>query len=140
MKTAGDVFEFYSTPISNTTKYTQMARDDSLPENLAIREHPVRFHPNDIDSLHGGKLLISSFALFYKYTFSGITAYPGEGGEVISLRNKRLYRSYKPKKEWYDYDDQAFDYSRPDAGMPFDPTTAQKMDRYVDKKFRKRPL
>uniref|UniRef100_A0AC35F5H5 Large ribosomal subunit protein mL50 n=1 Tax=Panagrolaimus sp. PS1159 TaxID=55785 RepID=A0AC35F5H5_9BILA len=123
MKTASDILEFYSTPISNTTKYTQMARDDSLPENLAIREHPVRFHPNDTEALHGG-----------------ITAYPGEGGEVITLRNKRLYRSFKPKKEWYDYDDQAFDFRRPDGGMPWDPEISQKMDRYVDKKFKKRSL
>uniref|UniRef100_A0AC34GRC6 Large ribosomal subunit protein mL50 n=1 Tax=Panagrolaimus sp. ES5 TaxID=591445 RepID=A0AC34GRC6_9BILA len=123
MKTASDILEFYSTPISNTTKYTQMARDESLPENLAIREHPVRFHPNDTEALHGG-----------------ITAYPGEGGEVITLRNKRLYRSFKPKKEWYDYDDQAFDWKRPDEGMPWDPEISQKMDRYVDKKFKKRSI
>jgi hypothetical protein len=123
MKTTSDILEFYSTPISNTTKYTQMARDDSLPENLAIREHPVRFHPNDTEALHGG-----------------ITAYPGEGGDVITLRNKRLYRSFKPKKEWYDYDDQAFDFRRPDEGMPWDPEISQKMDRYVDKKFKKRSI
>ncbi|KAE9554288.1 hypothetical protein FO519_002522 [Halicephalobus sp. NKZ332] len=119
LKTVADVVDFYSIPRKNLTKYAEMARDDSLPENLKIREHPVRFHPNDIESHHGG-----------------ITAYPGEGGKVISLRNKRLYRSFKPKKEWYDYEDQNFDYTPPDKGMPWDTEVSQKMDRYVDRNKR----
>lgn len=32
-----------------------------------------------------------------KYT--GITAFPGEGGEIYGIRNKRLYRQFKPKYE-----------------------------------------
>lgn len=36
----------------------------------------------------------------------GITAFPGEGGEVFSLRNKRLYRQFQPKEKWFDYEDQ----------------------------------
>jgi len=123
LKTASDVVDFYSTPRKNLTKYAEMARDDTLPENLKIREHPARFHPNDIESHHGG-----------------ITAYPGEGGKVISLRNRRLYRSFNPKKEWYDYEDQSFDYTPPDKGMPWDTEVSQKMDRYVDRKFKPNTL
>jgi len=39
-----------------------------------------------------------------------VTGNPGEGGTVYSIRNKRIYREFKPKKEWFDYDDQNFDY------------------------------
>lgn len=31
-----------------------MARNDSLPKNVAIRENPLRFNPNDKNQLHGG--------------------------------------------------------------------------------------
>lgn len=54
MKTVGDVVDFYTTPVDNLPTYAKMARDTSLPENLAIREHPARFHPNDIHAPHGG--------------------------------------------------------------------------------------
>uniref|UniRef100_A0A7E4VD12 Large ribosomal subunit protein mL50 n=1 Tax=Panagrellus redivivus TaxID=6233 RepID=A0A7E4VD12_PANRE len=119
LQNGADVLEFYSTPKENLTSYAKLARDDSKPGNLAVREHPARFHPDDVEAVHGG-----------------ITAYPGEGGQIISLRNQRLYRSFKPKKEWYDYEDQAFDYTPPDSGMPWDPAVSRKMDRYVDKKFK----
>lgn len=54
IKTVGDVITFYSEPVSNITKYAEMARDEALPNNIAIREHPVRFHPNDKTAPHGG--------------------------------------------------------------------------------------
>lgn len=150
LKTVSDVVDFYSTPRQNLTKYAEMARDDTLPENLKIREHPVRFHPNDIESHHGGLVFCFLFTeslaclipkrFLTKISVSGITAYPGEGGKVISLRNRRLYRSFNPKKEWYDYDDQSFDYTPPDKGMPWDTEISQKMDRYVDRKFKPNAL
>uniref|UniRef100_A0A915B1J6 Large ribosomal subunit protein mL50 n=1 Tax=Parascaris univalens TaxID=6257 RepID=A0A915B1J6_PARUN len=118
MKTVEDVIEFYRQPTSNLTKYAKMARDETLPRNLYIMEHPVRFHPDDKDAYHGG-----------------VTAYPGSGGRVLGLRNKRLYRQFQPKKEWFDYEDQSFDYTRPDKDMPWDPEVAKRMDRYPSKKY-----
>lgn len=58
LKTGQDVLEFYLTPKKNITKFAEMARDDSLPNNLKIREHPARFHPNDYDAHHGGTSFI----------------------------------------------------------------------------------
>ncbi|VDM28754.1 unnamed protein product [Toxocara canis] len=120
MKTVGDVVDFYRRPVSNLTEYAKMARDQTqtLPRNLHIKEHPVRFHPDDKDAYHGG-----------------VTAYPGSGGQVLGLRNKRLYRQFQPKKEWFDYEDQSFDYTRPDKDMPWDPEVAKRMDRYPSKKY-----
>lgn len=120
MKTIGDVIDFYGRPFQNLTKYAQMARDNkqTLPTNLHVMEHPVRFHPEDIHAYHGGE-----------------TAFPGRGGEVYSLRNKRLYKQFKPKENWFDYEDDTFDYSRPDKGMPWDPEIAERMDRYPVKKY-----
>uniref|UniRef100_A0A915ELB6 Large ribosomal subunit protein mL50 n=1 Tax=Ditylenchus dipsaci TaxID=166011 RepID=A0A915ELB6_9BILA len=105
-------------PVSNITKYAEMARDEQIPANIAIREHADRFHPEDKHKVHGG-----------------ITAFPGDDGIVLGLRNKRLIPEYSAKKEWYDFEDQSFDYSPPDKGMPWDPEVARKMDRYVTKKF-----
>jgi len=115
-----DAVTYFSTPVKNLTKYAAMARDENLPANVAIREHPIRFHPNDTHALHGG-----------------ITAFPGEGGQVLSLRNQRLYRQFKPKVEWYDYEDQNFSHDPVDKGMPWDIEIANKMDRYTDRKFQK---
>lgn len=56
-------------------------------------EQPHRFHPEDTEAWHGG-----------------VTAFPGSGGKVIGLRNKRLLRQFEPKKEWYDYEDQVKQY------------------------------
>jgi large subunit ribosomal protein L50 len=120
MKSVGDVVEFYNTPVQNITSYAQLARDKSLPKNVAVREHAARFHPNDTHAPHGG-----------------ITAYPGELGQVLGIRNKRLYRQYKPKKEWYDYEEQSFDYTPVDKDLPWDPEMVKKMDRYTDRKFNK---
>jgi len=118
VKSVADLLEFYQEPVKNVTKFAEMARDASKPANLALAEHAIRFHPNDREAPHGG-----------------ITAYPGTGGEVFSLRQKRLLRQYKPKKEWYDFEDQTFDYTSVDEGMPWDPLIARKMDRYTHKKF-----
>ncbi|VDN21644.1 unnamed protein product [Gongylonema pulchrum] len=120
MKTVGDLIDFYGRPFRNLTQYAQMARDckNTLPKNLHIMEHPVRFHPEDTHTYHGGE-----------------TAFPGRGGEVYSLRNKRLYRQFKPKKDWFDYEEESFDYTRPDEGMPWDPKIAERMDRYPTKRF-----
>ncbi len=51
-----DVKEFYSRPMDNITEYAKLARDETVPENLAVRENPVRFHPNDKEAVHGGLL------------------------------------------------------------------------------------
>ncbi|VDN03862.1 unnamed protein product, partial [Thelazia callipaeda] len=120
IKTVGDLIDFYGRPFRNLTKYAQMARDNkrTLPKNLHIIEHPFRFHPEDIHSYHGGE-----------------TAFPGKGGEVISLRNKRLYRQFKPKEHWFDYEEETFDYERPDKGMPWDPEIAERMDQYPTKRY-----
>lgn len=120
MRTVGDVVDFYSRPVSNLTKYTQMARgiSGSFPENLCINEHPFRFHPEDKDAYHGG-----------------VTAFPGTGGEVYGLRNKRLFRQFQPKKDWFDYEDQSFNYTRMDKDMPWDPVIVERMDHYPNKRY-----
>uniref|UniRef100_A0A915PWS7 Large ribosomal subunit protein mL50 n=1 Tax=Setaria digitata TaxID=48799 RepID=A0A915PWS7_9BILA len=114
MKTVGDLIDFYRRPFRNLTHYAQMARDskETLPKNLHIMEHPFRFHPEDIHAYHGGK-----------------------GGEVVSLRNKRLYRQFKPKKDWFDFEEESFDYTLPSKGMPWDPEIAERMDRYPTKRY-----
>uniref|UniRef100_A0A914HQD4 Large ribosomal subunit protein mL50 n=1 Tax=Globodera rostochiensis TaxID=31243 RepID=A0A914HQD4_GLORO len=121
MKTIADVTHFYETPTSNITKYAAMARSsgDQMPKNLSIMEHHRRFHPNDKSAPHGG-----------------ITAFPGELGKVLGLRNQRLYREYKPKKHWYEFEDVVFDYDVTcTKGMPWDPEVAKRMDSYTDVKF-----
>lgn len=121
MKTVEDVIEFYRRPVSNLTVYAKMARDNkqTLPRNLHVIEHPLRFHPDDKHAYHGG-----------------ITAFPGRGGQVFGLRNKRIYRQFEPKKDWFEYEDQSFDYTRIDKDMPWDPEIAKRMDRYPSKKYR----
>lgn len=49
-----DVLAFYSTRVKNITRYSEMARNEFLPKNIAVREHPIRFHPNDKDAIHNG--------------------------------------------------------------------------------------
>ncbi|KAI1727359.1 ribosomal subunit 39S domain-containing protein [Ditylenchus destructor] len=112
LKSLADVVQFYSEPVSNLTTYAQMARDDRLPANIAIRENAPKFHPDDTHGVHGR-----------------ISAHPGEGGQALDVRN--------PKKKWFDYEDQSFDCKPVDKGMPWDPEVAKKMDRYVDRKFLK---
>lgn len=67
--------------------------------------------------------------------YLGVTAFPGDGGKIFGLRNKRLYREFQPKKEWFDFEDMNFDYEPIDKDMPWDPEIARKMDRYTYKKF-----
>ena len=67
--------------------------------------------------------------------FPGVTAFPGSGGQVLGLRNKRLYRQFNPKKEWFEFEEQNFSYERVDKDMPWDPDMARRMDREVNKKF-----
>lgn len=135
IQSIADVKDFYSTPVENITEYAKLARDQTLPENLAVRENPVRFHPNDKEAIHGGfKLLfIRNIPMFYL----GVTAFPGSGGKVFGLRNKRIYRQFQSKQEWFDYEDQTFNHEPVDKGMPWDTEIAKKMDSYVDLKFRK---
>ncbi len=59
IKSARDLFEFYSEPVNNLTEYAEMARDAEKPENLAVVEHAIRFHPNDKEAPHGGGLPFS---------------------------------------------------------------------------------
>ncbi|GMS84461.1 hypothetical protein PENTCL1PPCAC_6636, partial [Pristionchus entomophagus] len=118
LNTVHDIIDFYSTPVRNTNEYTQLARRNDKPSNLTVIERPFRFHPEDVEAFHGG-----------------ITAFPGEGGEVLSLRNKRLYRQFKPKDKWFDYEDQSFDYTRVDAKMPWDPEMVERMDSFADKRY-----
>lgn len=120
VRTLQDAAHFYATPVANITNYTAMARADDNPGNLSVRETPARFHPNDTHAFHGG-----------------VDAFPAEGGQVISLRNKRIYRQFRKRKEWYDFEEQKFSTDRPDADMPWDPRTAERMDRYTDRKFQK---
>lgn len=58
IKQLSDLVEFYSAPIRNISKYAQLARDEHIPQNIAIREHPARFHPNDTEAPHGGFFLV----------------------------------------------------------------------------------
>uniref|UniRef100_A0A1I7UYT7 Large ribosomal subunit protein mL50 n=1 Tax=Caenorhabditis tropicalis TaxID=1561998 RepID=A0A1I7UYT7_9PELO len=118
LETVADVINFYQEPVKNVTKYTEIARDETNPKNVSIMEQAVRFHPEDTHMYHGG-----------------VTAFPGSGGEVISLRQKRLLRQFQPKKEWFDYEDLTYDYTRPDKNMPWDPEVAKQMDKYTDKRY-----
>ncbi|KAK6736378.1 hypothetical protein RB195_019202 [Necator americanus] len=118
IKSVQDLIDFYEEPVKNITEYTKLARQESKPINIYMLENARRFHPEDIDAWHGG-----------------ITAFPGSGGKVISLRNKRLLRQFQPKADWYDYEDQTFDYNRPDKDMPWDSEIARRMDRYPEKRF-----
>ncbi|CAD6192003.1 unnamed protein product [Caenorhabditis auriculariae] len=117
-ETVKDVVDFYSTPVQNITSYSQMARSENKPKNVHILEQAVRFNPEDTEMYHGG-----------------VTAFPGTGGEVFSLRQKRLLRQFRPKKDWFDYEDQTFEYSKVDKDMPWDPEVARQMDRYPDKRY-----
>uniref|UniRef100_A0AAF5CXY4 Large ribosomal subunit protein mL50 n=1 Tax=Strongyloides stercoralis TaxID=6248 RepID=A0AAF5CXY4_STRER len=121
IKTVADVYNFYLEPINNTTEYVNMARDSTIPNNVFMREEPFRFHPDDVEAYHGG-----------------VTAFPGEGGEVYGLRNKRIHRQFNPRKEWFDYEEISYDYKKPDADLPWDPRIAEKMDRYFSHKKRKK--
>lgn len=124
MKTLNDLVKFYSEPFKNVSKYVEMARSDELPKNLSIMEQPRRFHPNDNAAPHGG-----------------ITAFPGEGGKVFGIRSQRLSRQFKPKKDWFDYEDQTFNHDVTLAtGMPWDPEIARKMDSHQDIRFTKNHL
>uniref|UniRef100_A0A0N4ZTS5 Large ribosomal subunit protein mL50 n=1 Tax=Parastrongyloides trichosuri TaxID=131310 RepID=A0A0N4ZTS5_PARTI len=123
IKNVEDIYNFYLQPVSNTTEYIQMARDSSKPKNIFMREEAFRFHPDDVEAYHGG-----------------ITAFPGSGGEVYGLRNKRILRQFNPRKEWYDYEDVSYDYTKIDAGLPWDSRIAEKMDRYVNKKYKLKSL
>lgn len=118
LKSVRDVIDFFKEPVSNVNQYTKLARSWDRPTNVHVMEQPVRFHPEDTEAWHGG-----------------VTAFPGTGGEVLGLRNKRLVRQYQPKKDWFDYEDQTFEYSRPDSDMPWDSEIARRMDRYPDKRY-----
>ncbi|VDL75353.1 unnamed protein product [Nippostrongylus brasiliensis] len=118
MKTLQDVIEFYEEPVSNITNYTKLSRTESKPTNVHMIEHAQRFHPEDVEAWHGG-----------------VTAFPGMGGKVLGLRNKRLLRQFKPKADWFDYEDQTFDYTPPEKDMPWDTEIARRMDRYPDKRY-----
>lgn len=56
-----DVKQFYLQPVKNLTEYIQMARSEELPENLAMRENPARFHPCDREAVHGGAFFWNNF-------------------------------------------------------------------------------
>uniref|UniRef100_A0A0N4UQH7 Large ribosomal subunit protein mL50 n=1 Tax=Dracunculus medinensis TaxID=318479 RepID=A0A0N4UQH7_DRAME len=120
IKTLANVIDFYRLPVKNLTEYDSMVRGENgdLPKNLYMLENPVRFHPEDKESYHGG-----------------ITAYPGVGGAVFGIRNQRIYRQFQPKKDWFDYEDQTFNFKRPDANMPWNTEIAEKMDRYPNLKY-----
>ncbi|PAV76348.1 hypothetical protein WR25_21358, partial [Diploscapter pachys] len=116
--TIEDVIQFYQQPIHNITHFQKMARAKNLPKNISILEDAVRFHPEDTHLWHGG-----------------VTAFPGQGGQVVTLRNKRLYREFRPKEEWYEYEEENFDYTPVDKGMPWDPEITKKMDSIGSKRY-----
>ena len=62
-----------------------------------------------------------------------MTAFPGTGGTVAGLRNKRLRREFNPKKEWYDFDDKHFDHTKAPKNAPWDPEMIKKLDRITTK-------
>uniref|UniRef100_A0AC35UFS9 39S ribosomal protein L50, mitochondrial n=1 Tax=Rhabditophanes sp. KR3021 TaxID=114890 RepID=A0AC35UFS9_9BILA len=118
MKSGQDIVDFYGSPVKNISEYVEMARKKDLPSNVVMQENSSRFNPEDTSAHH-----------------KGVTAFPGTGGEVFSLRNQRFLRQFNPKKEWFDYEDASFDYQKIDKNMPWDPSVARKMDSYVGKKF-----
>ncbi|VDM52759.1 unnamed protein product [Angiostrongylus costaricensis] len=118
IKSVQDLIDFYEEPVENVTSYTKLARMVTKPRNVYMMEQAHRFHPEDVEAWHGG-----------------VTAFPGTGGSVVGLRNKRLLRQFQPKSDWFDYEDQTFDYTRPEKDMPWDPEIARRMDRYPNKRF-----
>ncbi|KAE9420754.1 hypothetical protein Angca_000360, partial [Angiostrongylus cantonensis] len=118
IKSVQDLIDFYEEPVENVTSYIKLARMKTKPRNVYMMEQAHRFHPEDVEAWHGG-----------------VTAFPGTGGSVVGLRNKRLLRQFQPKSDWFDYEDQTFDYTRPDKDMPWDPEIARRMDRYPNKRF-----
>uniref|UniRef100_A0A0K0CUV7 Large ribosomal subunit protein mL50 n=1 Tax=Angiostrongylus cantonensis TaxID=6313 RepID=A0A0K0CUV7_ANGCA len=112
IKSVQDLIDFYEEPVENVTSYIKLARMKTKPRNVYMMEQAHRFHPEDVEAWHGG-----------------VTAFPGTGGSVVGLRNKRLLRQFQPKSDWFDYEDQTFDYTRPDKDMPWDPEIARRMDR-----------
>ncbi|CEF62824.1 GM06185p [Strongyloides ratti] len=119
MKTVADVNNFYLEPVTNVTEYIKMSRDKTVPNNVFMREEAFRFHPDDVEAYHGG-----------------VTAFPGQGGKVYGLRNKRLLREFNPRSKWYDYEEMSYDYTKVDEGLPWDPRIAKKMDSYVNRRYK----
>jgi hypothetical protein len=121
-----DVKEFYSQPVQNITEYAQLARDETVPENLAIREHPIRFHPNDKESVHGGLLFgfvlicidlqvsLHFLAAAEKFTVCATNVFtdnssPNKSGLITrirplitSLSTKECHGTWKLQRKWTD--------------------------------------
>uniref|UniRef100_A0A914R710 39S ribosomal protein L50, mitochondrial n=1 Tax=Parascaris equorum TaxID=6256 RepID=A0A914R710_PAREQ len=115
------------------SEFDSEAAFDASIDMDSIRARGTLKHTVPNAELHRMKT-VEDVIEFYRQP-TRVTAYPGSGGRVLGLRNKRLYRQFQPKKEWFDYEDQSFDYTRPDKDMPWDPEVAKRMDRYPSKKY-----
>ncbi|EGI57882.1 hypothetical protein G5I_14069, partial [Acromyrmex echinatior] len=83
LKYIGDLKQFYSTPIDNTTPYEALRKMD-LPKNLHIQQDYHRFHP-DTDSMFNGK-----------------TAFPKSSTLVTGLKYKKKYPGHIQDNPWLD--------------------------------------
>ncbi|KAG5312391.1 RM50 protein, partial [Acromyrmex insinuator] len=81
IESIGDLKQFYSTPIDNTTPYEALRRMD-LPKNLHIQQDYHRFHP-DTDSMFNGK-----------------TAFPKSSTLVTGLKYKKKYPGHIQDNPW----------------------------------------
>ncbi|OQV22337.1 hypothetical protein BV898_03835 [Hypsibius exemplaris] len=82
MRTIGNVFDFYMTPVSGTNGLTQYQRMENLPPNLHINYEPTRFDPNN-DPIYGGR-----------------TAFPHTHLFVTGLKYRKLYQSRRAPTNW----------------------------------------
>ena len=86
MKTVKDVIFFYSTPVSGTTSYNQLMREQNkndLPANLHLLPDAARFDPN---------------GTFLK----GLDAFPGAKEGFRTLKEKKMFVPLKKKVQWPD--------------------------------------
>jgi hypothetical protein len=57
-----------------------------------------------------------------------VTAFPGEHGAIKNLRDQRLYRSFRARREWYEWQDNAFDATQVPKHAPWSAENIKRMD------------
>jgi len=110
--TVDDVIRYYSQSLLNINPYQQMARDrTNMPGNLHVIETAKRFHPDDTHELH-----------------KGVTAFPGEHMPIRNLRDQRLHRSFRARREWFEWQDNAYDATQVPKYAPWSAENIKRMD------------
>jgi hypothetical protein len=85
MKTVGDALHFFRIEVHDSSALQDLAKLPKLPKNLHIQQNSRRFDP-ETDTF-----------------FGSVTAFPKRDTIVSGLKAKKLYKSVKAKKHWYDY-------------------------------------